>query len=64
MVTELTNGKYIGVKKNGKWGVVDSTGKEIISPKYELNSSNNSFLGQYYEIENGTSVSSFCGNNQ
>ena len=61
MVTELTNGKYLGVKKNGKWGVVDSTGKEIISPKYELNSLNSAFLGQYYEIENGTSVPSFCG---
>ena len=64
MVTELTNGKYIGVKKNGKWGVVDSTGKEILSPKYELNSLNNAFLGQYYEIENGTSVSSFCGDSK
>ena len=64
MVTELTNGKYIGVKKNGKWGVVDSTGKEILSPKYELNSLNNAFLGEYYEIENGTSVPSFCGDSK
>ena len=64
MVTEITNGKYLGVKKNGKWGVVDSTGKEILSPKYELNSLNNAFLGQYYEIENGTSVPSFCGDSK
>ncbi len=64
MVTEITNGKYLGVKKNGKWGVVDSTGKEIISPKYELKSLNNAFLGQYYEIENGTSVPSFCGDSK
>ena len=55
MVTELTN---------GKWGVVDSTGKEILNPKYELNSLNNAFLGEYYEIENGTSVPSFCGDSK
>lgn len=26
---------YASVKKNGKWGFIDSTGKEIISPKYQ-----------------------------
>ena len=60
----VTGNTVYASKQNDKWGVVDSTGKEILSPKYELNSLNNAFLGEYYEIENGTSVPSFCGDSK
>lgn len=31
----ISNKEYLAVKNNGKWGYIDSTGKEIIKPKYD-----------------------------
>ena len=40
---------YSAVKKNGKWGVIDSTGKMIVDFKYTLeNNTVIDFIGNYH----------------
>ena len=41
---------FISAYQNGKWGVINSEGKIIVEPKYELNDNNPSFIGEYYQV--------------
>lgn len=50
--TEQNKYGYASVKKDGKWGAIDKTGKLIVEPKYTLE--NNliiDFIGTYYLAE-------------
>ena len=50
--TEQNNFGYASVKKDGKWGCIDQTGKQIVEPKYELE--NNlvvDFIGEWHLAE-------------
>lgn len=50
-VTEFNNYGYASVQKDGKWGVINSKGEEILKPTYVL--SNNiepTFIGKYYQV--------------
>lgn len=50
-VTEFNNYGYASVQKDGKWGVINSKGEEILKPTYVL--SNNiepTFVGKYYQV--------------
>ncbi len=49
-VTEVNKYGFAGVKQNGKWGVIDNEGKIIKEPQYELNYSEPSFIGEYYQV--------------
>lgn len=49
-VTEVNKYGYAGIMKSGKWGVINSEGKIIVEPKYELNYSEPSFIGEYYKV--------------
>ena len=50
--TEQNEKGYVAVKKDGKWGCIDSTGKTIVEPKYELNSNPViDFIGQWHLAE-------------
>lgn len=45
---------FAAVKKEGKWGVINEQGQEIVSPTYELsNESEPFFIGQYYQVMYG-----------
>ena len=45
---------FAGVKKNGKWGVIDNNGKIIIEPTYELKDIKQPvFIGKYYQYVYG-----------
>ena len=49
---EQNNYGYISVKKDGKWGALDQTGKQIVEPKYSLE--NNlviDFIGTWHIAE-------------
>lgn len=49
-VTELNKYGFAGIKQSGKWGVVNSEGKIIIEPTYELDDSEPTFIGGYYQV--------------
>ena len=49
-VTEVNKYGFAGIKQNGKWGVIDSEGKIIVEPQYELNYSEPTFIGEYYQV--------------
>ena len=51
MVTEFNNYGFAGIKKDGKWGVVNSEGTRIQEPIYELKWENPSFIGKYYKVQ-------------
>ena len=51
MVTEFNNYGFAGIKKDGKWGVVNSEGTIIQEPIYELKWENPSFIGKYYKVQ-------------
>ena len=36
-----------GIKKNGKWGVINKNGEIILEPTYENNDVNPTFIGKY-----------------
>lgn len=50
-VTEINEYGFAGIKKGNKWGVIDSNGNIVQEPKYELESINPTFIGQYYRSE-------------
>lgn len=53
-VTEFNEYGYAAVKKDGKWGSIDVSGKEIIKPTYELKEQiEPEFIGQYYQVKYG-----------
>ena len=49
MVTEFNKYGFAGVKKDDKWGVVDSEGNIVQEPIYELEWSNPEFIGKFYK---------------
>lgn len=49
-VTEVNGYGFAGVKQNGKWGVINSEGKIIVEPTYELNDGEPIFIGEYYQV--------------
>ena len=51
MVTEFNNYGFAGIKKDGKWEVVNSEGTIIQEPIYELKWENPSFIGKYYKVQ-------------
>jgi len=52
-VTEINKYGFAGIKQNGKWGVVNSQGEVIVEPKYELNTNEPIFIGEYYQVVYG-----------
>lgn len=46
-VTELNEYGFAGVKKDGKWGVINSNGEIILEPTYESNEISPTFIGRY-----------------
>ena len=49
-VTELNKYGFAGIKQDGKWGVINSEGKIILEPTYELNDNEPIFIGEYYQV--------------
>ena len=54
-------GNYAGIKKDGKWGIIDITGKIIKEPTYEISFNDVNFLGEYYEIGTNVGLPIYCG---
>ena len=53
-VTEFNKYGFAAVKKDGKWGSIDVSGKEVIKPIYELKEQiEPDFIGQYYQVRYG-----------
>ena len=53
-VTEFNEYGFAGVKLEGKWGVVNSKGEEILAPTYTLNEEMEPyFIGTYYRVQYG-----------
>lgn len=53
-VTEYNKYGYAGVKKDGKWGVLNSQGKEVLAPTYEFNNDvEPNFINKYYQVTFG-----------
>lgn len=53
-VTEFNEYGFAGVKLDGKWGVVNSKGEEILAPTYNLNEEIEPyFIGNYYRVQYG-----------
>ena len=49
-VTEFNEFGYAGVKKDGKWGVMNSDGVVILEPTYVISNDNSPvFIGIYYK---------------
>ena len=40
-----------GIKKDGKWGVIDENGQIVQEPIYELDEISPSFIGKYYKVD-------------
>ena len=49
MVTDLNEYGFAGIKKDGKWGVINSNGKIVQEPIYEIDSISPTFIGIYYK---------------
>ena len=53
-VTEFNEYGFAGIKKEGKWGVIDENGKVILEPVYEFqNNYEPDFIGKFYKTEYG-----------
>lgn len=53
-VTEFNEYGFAGVRLDGKWGVVNSEGKEILAPTYTFNEETEPyFIGNYYQVKYG-----------
>ena len=52
MVTEFNEYGFAGIKLEGKWGVINEKGEEIVVPTYELKDTP-FFIGQYYRVKYG-----------
>ncbi len=53
VITKFNEYGFAGIKKQGKWGVINENGQVIIEPTYELNTNNPSFVGKYYKCDLG-----------
>lgn len=51
MVTEFNKYGFAGIKKDGKWGVINLKGEIIQEPTYGLKWESPSFIGKYYKIK-------------
>ena len=51
MVTEFNEYGFAGIKKNGKWGSINSKGEVVQEPKYKISWTNPIFVGKYYQSE-------------
>ena len=51
MVTEFNEYGFAGIKKDGKWGVINSNGEIIQEPIYELDWISPNFIGKFYQSE-------------
>ena len=53
-VTEFNEYGFAGVRLDGKWGVVNSNGEEVLVPTYTLNEDTEPyFIGTYYRVQYG-----------
>ena len=53
-VTEFNEYGFAGVRLDGKWGVVNSKGEEVLAPTYTLNEEIEPyFIGKYYRVQYG-----------
>lgn len=53
MVTEFNEYGFAGIKKDGKWGVIEQSDHKIIQePIYELEWTSPNFIGKYYRVRN------------
>ena len=52
-VTRFNEYGFAGIKKDGKWGVVNSNGDIIVEPVYDIDSDSPKFVGKYYEYNLG-----------
>ncbi len=53
-VTEFNEYGFAGVRLDGKWGVVNSKGEEVLAPTYTLNEEIEPyFIGTYYRVQYG-----------
>lgn len=51
---ELNDYGFAPVRKNGKWGVINEEGKEVIAPTYEFKEQSEPFfVGRYYRVMYG-----------
>ena len=53
MVTEFDSYGFAGIKKDNKWGVINSEGKVIQEPKYEIEWNEPEFIGKYIKLSFG-----------
>jgi len=53
MVTELNSYGFAAIKKDGKWGVIDSQGKVIVEPSYQIEWDEPEFIGPYVKLNFG-----------
>ena len=51
MVTEFNEYGFAGVKKEGKWGVINENGEIVQEPTYELEIVSPKFIGKYYRAD-------------
>lgn len=51
-VTELNEYGFAGIKKKGKWGVINTNGEVVLEPTYESDVVNPVFIGKYYKDGN------------
>lgn len=53
-VTEFNEYGFASIKYNGKWGVINTQGKEILEPTFELEGDEEPyFIGPYYQVKYG-----------
>ena len=53
-VTEFNEYGFAGVRLDGKWGVVNSAGEEVLAPTYTLDEEIDPyFIGTYYRVQYG-----------
>lgn len=53
MVTELNVYGFAGIKKDGKWGVIDAQGNIIVEPSYAIEWQEPEFIGKYCKLNFG-----------
>ena len=51
MVTEFNEYGFAAIKKDGKWGSINSNGEIVQEPIYELEGISPNFIGKYYQSE-------------
>lgn len=51
MVTEFNEYGFAGIKKDGKWGVINLKGEIVQESIYELKGASPNFIGKYYQSE-------------